>query len=138
MANNYPSHNLAHAVNKTESYPKGEADGSHLSGLEREWLDRIPFGWAMSQGNAPLDYMNDTRTPGEKAANWTPARLSGETVVIVWRGEFGIDMGAVRGKRASAGQLGYTEDIYEASPFPGAWVPVAVSQILLVRHAETI
>jgi hypothetical protein len=123
---------ISHPVQKSTSYPMGEADGSHLSELEREWLDMIPEGFSMTS-KASVDYMNDTRTAGEKAAEWTPARLGHETVVIAYIGEFGMTMGAVR----SAYRFG--DDVsYEASPFPGAWERVAVSRILLVRHAQTI
>lgn len=127
---------LHHAVNKTESYPMGESDGSHLSQLEREWLERIPTGMALSS-RANVDWMNDTRTPGEKAAEWTPARLDHESAIIVYRGEFGLSMGAVR-YRYPKGYAGRTEDTFSVSPFPGGWDEVGISRILLVRHPQTI
>lgn len=96
---------ITHPVQRTESYPMGDADGSHLSDFERDVLARIPSGtWGLS----------------------TPSAL------IVYRGEFGLEMGAVR-CRYSAGYAGRTEDSYEISPFPGAWERVTVSRILLVR-----
>lgn len=128
---------IGHAVQLTESYPLGEKDGSHLSSLEREWLERVSAsGWSL-RARPDVDYMNDTRTPAEKAREWTPARLTGESVIIVYRGEWGLSLGAVRGRHV-AGEYRLEEDCYEASPFPGAWEWVGVSRILLVRHPTTI
>jgi hypothetical protein len=128
---------MSHPVQFTSAYPEGNADGSHLSPLELEWLERIPTdGWA--QNSRPyVDFMTDDRTPGEKAREWTPAHLDHESAVIVYRGEFGLAMGAVRARHPQ-GRNGYEEDTFEASPFPGAWEMVQISRILLVRHPQTI
>jgi hypothetical protein len=130
------SRHLVHPVQQIDSYPVGNPDGSHLNDLERSILAAVPAtGWQLD-GKTPVDFTNDPRTPGERAAEWTPARLNHASAVIVWRGEFGIEMGAVRVRRPA--RAGYPEDTFEASPFPGGWTSVPLSAILLVRHPVTI
>lgn len=105
--------------------------------LDAEWLSRIPVGrWGLDA--APyVDFMDDHRTEGEKAAQWTAARLHDFSVVIAWHGEFGISLGVVRG-RYPEGYAGRTEDTFEASPFPGGWEEVPLSKIVAVRASSTL
>lgn len=128
---------LAHPVKTPASFPLGESDGSHLTPLERDTLDALPVVSFRLDSKANVDYMNDPRTDGEKAAEWTPARLDHASAVITYVGEFGLAMGAVRCRRP-AGYAGRTEDMFEVSPFPGAWTEVPISRVLLVRHPQTI
>lgn len=118
-----------------ELHKHGTCDGSHLSDYEREVLAQIPL--TMHETASVIGWQSDNRSYGERAADWTAARLSGPSAVIVYQGEFGLEMGCVRSRRP-AGWGGRTQDMFEVSPFPGAWTEVGISQVLVVRHPSAI
>ncbi len=108
-----------------------------LTRLDLEFLSRIPVvEFSMSYG-APVDWMTDTRTPGEKAAAWTGAKLDTWSCVIAYEGEFGISMGVAR-SRYPAGYAGRTQDTFDVSPFPGGWEEIPLSRIVSVRGSTEI
>ena len=108
-----------------------------LTSLDLEFLSRISVVGFSMRCKENVDWMTDTRTAGEKAAEWTGARLDGFSCVIAYEGEFGISMGVIR-SRYPAGFAGRTEDTFVVSPFPGGWDEVPLSRIVSVRGTTEI